>query len=233
MRRVLLGILAAASIAVLLLAGHRSINAADHLDSPSVAGGPCDIADLYSWMSPDAGRVVMAMTTPAAALSNQCQYVFHVGSASAFGEQLTNTMVVCQYDAEITCWVGEPGETQGGAYQAKVSGATGDTIEGEGIKLYAGSREDPFFFNLQGFSTAVETVRGAAGGLTPNEYGCPNVDAATSAALVEQLSTDGAGGPAADSFAAKNVTAVIVELDKTLVNSGGPVLAIWASTRQR
>jgi hypothetical protein len=143
-------------------------------------------------------------------------------------------MVLCQYDNnEISCWVGEAGETEGGAYQAKVSGAPGATIEGEGIKLYAGSREDPFFFNLTGFNTAVDTVRGAAPDLTPDAYGCPNVDAATSAALVEQLSTDGAGGPAADSFAGRNVTALVVELDKTLVNSGGPTLAIWASTRQR
>jgi hypothetical protein len=232
MRRVFLGILAAASMAALLLVGHDSTNAADHLDSPSVAG-PCDIADLYSWMTPDANRVVMAMTMNAAALSDQCQYVFHVGSASAFGEQLTSTLVVCQYqNNEIACWVGEPGQTQG-AYQAKVSGATGATLEDEGIKLYAGSREDPFFFNLAGFNTAVATVRGAAGDLTPNEYGCPNVDAATSAVLVQQLSSDGAGGPAVDSFAGKNVTAVVVELDKTLVNSGGPVLGIWASTRQR
>ena len=55
----------------------------------------------------------------------------------------------------------------------------------------------------------------------------------TSNTLVTQLQTTSAGDPAVDSFLGVNTGALVIELDKTLVNSGGDILGVWASTRER
>lgn len=238
MRKVFLGFLGLAGIGALLLAGHQTTRAADHRDAPGTqANSACDITDVYSWMSADGNNVILAMDLFAEELSNTCQYVFHVGSRAEFlGADAANTMIICQYDdGNISCWVGEPNNPTGGTYQTRATGAKDTTVTSDDgkLKVYAGLRDDPFFFNLAGFLQVVGDVTAAAPNLTPDDQGCPAVDAATSADLVAKLAQDGQGQPAVDTFAGANVAALVVELDKTLVNSGGPVLAIWGSTRQR
>ena len=233
MRRVLIGLVGCAGIAALLMSGVDNTKAADHGDSPNV--GVCDIGDLYSWMTTDAGKVVM-VATMGGGFSDTCQYVFHVNSQSAFGEARTATMVVCQYDAEMHCWVGNPGESMGGdSFQAYVTGAADVTNSSDdgAVDMFYGMRDDPFFFNGEGFNATVDAVIAAAGGLTFDADGCPALDANTSNTLVTQLQTTAAGAPAVDNFAGTNTSALVIELDKTLVNSGGDILAIWASTRER
>ena len=234
MRRAVLACIALAAVALLLLANSEKSKAADHGDSPSV--GQCDIADLYSWMTPDANRLVLAATF-GGGFSTGCQYVFHTKSQDAFGAaDGTPTMIICQYDNNaMSCWVGEPNNPGGGTFQSYVSGDVNNTVQSDDgmVSLFAGDRDDPFFFNGEGFNATIETVRGAAAGLTPDEYGCPAVDAGTSAALVAQLASDADGNPGVDSFAGINTSALVLELDKSLVNSGGDIISVWASTRQR
>jgi hypothetical protein len=219
----------------LLLSTTEKTKAANHGDSPSV--GQCDIGDLYSWMSADAGNLVLVSTYPTG-FSNGCQYVFHTRSMAAFGDaNSTPTMIICQYeDSTMSCWVGEPGDTAGGGgYVSSVSGAVDATVTSDDgmVKLFAGLRDDPFFFNGEGFNATVQTVRDAAPNLTPDQYGCPAVDAGTSAALVAQLANDANGNPGVDNFAGVNTSALVLELDKSLVTSGGEVISVWASTRER
>jgi hypothetical protein len=234
MRRVALACIALAAVALLLLVNTEKSKAADHGDSPSV--GQCDIADLYSWMTPDANRLVLAATF-GSGFSNGCQYVLHTKSMDAFGAaDGTSTMIICHYDNNaMSCWVGEPNNPGGGTFQSYVSGDINATTQSDDgmVSLFAGDRDDPFFFNGEGFNATVETVRGAAAGLVPDEYGCPAVDAGTSAALVAQLGNNAAGDPGTDSFAGLNTYALVLELDKTLVNGGGDIISVWASTRQR
>lgn len=73
---------------------------------------------------------------------------------------------------------------------------------------------------------------GAASGLTFDEAGCPALDAATSNALVTQLQTDVGGGAATDFFAGMNVLTIAIEIRKSLVTPGGPILGIWGSTHR-
>src|SRR5205085_3071043 len=101
------------------------------------------------------------------------------------------------------------------------------------VRVFAGLRNDPFFFNLPGFRATARIVAGAAGSLTFDPAGCPALDAATSAALVGQLQTAPGGGPAVDNFARFNVLAIVVSVSKSLVTRDGPVVAVWGSTNRR
>lgn len=206
-------------------------HAADHIDSPTASGDPAaDITDLYAWMTPDADHLnlvigVNAFAGDGAAFSDAVTYAFHVNSSAGYGEEQAETTVICQfYDIDrIECWAGD----------AYVEGAPSDpngiSNDDDTLRVYAGLRDDPFFFELTGFQTAVGTVIDAAGALEFDADGCPGVDEGTSGVLVGQLQGDGA---ATDTLAGANVLALVVQVDKTLVNGGGPLLSVWASTHR-
>src|SRR4029078_5942445 len=101
------------------------------------------------------------------------------------------------------------------------------------FKIFAGLRDDPFFFNLAGFKDAVAAIDAAEATLSFDPAGCPAVNAATSAALVGMLKgTMNGTMPAMDFFGGKNVLSIVISLDKALVNGGGPILSVWGSTNK-
>lgn len=205
--------------------------AADHIDSPSAVGDPAaDITDIYAWMSTDGSKLNLILNTFGAAFSDSVQYVFHVTSMSAYGQSGGETLVICEFSAAqvAKCWVGDDEYIEGDASNpAGLLSASGK------VRLFAGSRNDPFYFNLAGFRATLGIVAGAASSLTFDGAGCPALDAATSAALVGQLGSDAEGGPAADFFAPLSTHSIVLQLDETLVNQNGPVLAVWASTYRK
>ena len=112
------------------------------------------------------------------------------------------------------------------------------------MKVFAGRRSDPFFFNFAGFLTAqatVEMAEAAAGGTLPSDAaGCPTINAATAGVLRTQLSTTSTTGagpcPAnqADCFATLNVMAIVVQIDKTLMlQNTDHLLSVWGSTHAK
>jgi Domain of unknown function (DUF4331) len=137
----------------------------------------------------------------------------------------TETLIMCTFSADqtIQCWAGDEYVT------GDASGEKGLSSESGALKVFAGPRNDPFFFNLTGFNTAVQTVKDVAGDLDFDKNGCPALNAEQSALLVGQLqSTD--DGPATDTFAGANTLALVVQVDKGLVSGGGPILGVWGST---
>lgn len=217
--------------------------AADHLDFSGAAGDPtADITDLYAWTNDDASRVrlvlgVAPFATAATEFSTATQYVFHVTNGPEFGATAgtEERRIVCQpYDAmAMECWV----LGADGAVLDYVAGdttaAAGVTSDSGDVRMFAGMRNDAFYFNLDGFNTARSTVLAAAPSLTFDAAGCPAVDADTSAALVGQLQADADGSEATDDFAGANILAIVLELDKSLLTrTGNEVLAIWASTNR-
>lgn len=211
--------------------------AADHLDGPAVLKDPSsDINDVYSWVAND--KVVLVMTvfpaaTKAAQFSDKTQYVFHTTSGKAFGEAASTLDIVCTFDAAqmVTCKAGEgPGLPVKDMVTGNASAEAGIESDSKMMKVFAGLRKDPFYFNLEGFKKTVETVVGAAPNLTPDAAGCPALDAATSMALVTQLKSDPMGGPAKDFFATLNGLAIVLELDKSLGAADGPIVSIWGAT---
>jgi hypothetical protein len=222
------GALAVTSLATMAIA-------ADHLDSPVVKKDPpSDINDVYSWVAN--GKVVLVMTVSPAAtkeskFSDKTQYVFHTTSGNAFGEAASKLDIVCTFDAAqmITCKAGEgPGLPVTDMVTGDASAEAGIESASKMIKVFAGLRKDPFYFNLEGFNKTVEIVTGA--GLPADVAGCPAVPAMTSMMLVTQLKSDAMGGPPKDFFATLNGLAIVLELDKTLVTEGGPIMSIWGAT---
>ncbi len=220
--------------AALGLAGFGFIHAAksaDHIDSASVEADPsADINDVYSWV--DGANMVLVMTvspvaTVTSKFSDQVKYVFHTKSGAAFGATTTNYDIICSFDAAqaIQCWGGTNEYVKGSA-----SAATGLTSTDGKFKVFAGLRADPFFFNLAGFRNAVASVKSVAAGLTRDAADCPRIDAATSGVLVTQLKTSVDGSAPVDFFANLNTLSIVVSIDKTLINAGGPIVSVSAAT---
>lgn len=223
------------AVVLLLLSSAAAATAADHADGPATTSNPDgDITDVYAWVDPGGGKLNLILNwfpdAPGAALlSDAVLFAFHVDSMPMFGGSSTRTDIICGFDADerISCWAGEEyvsGDASDAAGIASTSGR---------LRVFAGDRNDPFFFNLNGFVATVEAVKAAAGSLTFDEAGCPAVDANTSNALVTQLQSDSDGSPGTDTFAGMNVQSIVVQVDLPLVNAGGPILGVWASTHQR
>lgn len=215
--------------------------AADHLDFPGADADPlADITDLYAWTSDDASRVrlvlgVAPFATADTRWSTATQYVFHVGAGPAFGTIAEERTIVCQpyTDSELECWVRDTDGTVLDYVGGDASATAGLTSTSGDVRLFAGPRNDAFFFNLVGFNETRAIVLGAAASLSFDAAGCPAIDAATSAALVGQLQSGEGGAAATDTFAGANVLAIVLEVDKSLLtSSGNEILAIWASSHR-
>ncbi len=209
--------------------------AADHIDSPAAVADPAaDITDLYAWTSSDASKINLVMdVTPfagdSASFSDAVQYVFHVNSSAGYGMAATETLILCQFDAAgaVECWAKDEYVKGDASAEAGLSSAGGK------LKVFAGRRNDPFFMEFTGFTETVKAVLAAAPSLDFDSDGCPALDGATSAVLVGQLQSGAGGAAASDTFAGSNVLSLVIEVDKSIVNSGGPILGVWASSHTR
>lgn len=229
----------AACVATAAVLVHKVARSSDHLDSPATKSDPTvDINDLYSWV--DGPNFVAAMTlypnAPAgggdagagAMFSDAAQYVIHTSSGASYGATTKNYDIICTFSGTTApqtteCWAGTDEHVKGDA------SATAGLASTDGkFKVFAGLRSDPFFFNEEGFLAAVADVKGATG-LTFTDAGCPtNVPGAVAA----QLSHSADGGAPSDFFANFNALAIVVSIDKSLVTTGGSVVAVWASTHK-
>ncbi len=234
----ILGLLGATATVATGIALTRPAESADHRDAPKTKAEPsADINDVFTWM--DGSNYVMAMTVfpfadKTAKFSDSAQYIFHLTSGTAFGEDKVTTNVICTFDAAqvASCWVGADDYVTGYANkEAGLSSASGKT------KVFAGLRADPFFFNLSGFMDAVAAVDKAKPSLTEFTAGCPTLDSATTGALQGLLkevpSSANASRTNADDFVAASGLALVVSVDKSLVTKGGSTVSVWASTNRK
>ncbi len=212
---------------------------ADHTDSPATTAEPlADITDGYAWVGGTNNNTVSLVLNvspnagAAATFSPNVQYVFHVNRGATFpGGTFTETRIICQfYDTtNIECWAGN-------AYVSGNPGSAGIMNTGGLFRVFAGRRDDPFFFNFDGFSKVLEGVRGVAeAGPLPadaNSDGCPDVPATLTNALVAQLGQSATGGAAADAFAGQAVLSIVVQIDRSLLAGTGDFLKVWTSTHR-
>jgi hypothetical protein len=160
---------AAGGLAALLLVPGQWVLSADHLDPPARTDPsvdptpdiPADIADIYTWY--DANNLYLAMTFAGPAAPGQPAY---------YDRDVLYTMNISTAppasSAEIPIrWRFGPA-TNGTGFGIRVEnlpGVTGGVIQGpveqvlsqDGVQVYAGLRDDPFFFDLQGFRTTLAT----------------------------------------------------------------------------
>ncbi|CAN5233361.1 hypothetical protein BH09MYX1_BH09MYX1_44390 [soil metagenome] len=223
-----LGSACAAAVAIL---GYSVVaKSADHLDSPAVVADPAaDITDVYTWMD-GTNAVFVLNVTPVAAttskFSDKVQYVIHTASGK-FPAPTDEQNIIATFDAnqKIQLWLGTSEYLTGDAGQ----GAGLVSTDGK-VKVFAGPRSDPFFFNLVGFKHTVATVQAAT--LTADPAGCPSVDVGTSGVLVNQLKSSIDGGAPEDFFKNLNVLSIVVSVDKSLVTKGGTDVAVYGSTHK-
>ncbi len=241
--------------------------AADHTDgTPATLNQPdasSDITDVYTWMA-DATHLNLVMDVfPNAVVgskfSNAVQYVFHLTSKASLlaTSGINSYTAICTFDTsqKISCWV----LSSTGQVLDKVTGdasaTTGLSSTSGKIKVFAGLRDDPFFFNLLGFKAATKTVAGALKhGVDPtngpitaiNAAGCPTLSAGAQPLVVGQLAKNAAGtGPGVDTFAKNaggpttdqpfsgNVLSIVMVLDTSLVTtSSAKVVGVWGSTNK-
>jgi hypothetical protein len=98
------------------------------------------------------------------------------------------------------------------------------------VTVFTGLRADPFFFNFDGFKATVTDVIALEPTLMTNDAGCPTLNAAQTAILAKQLDSAPDGGPPGNHFATFNALAIVVEVDKSLVTHGGPLVSVWGAT---
>jgi hypothetical protein len=174
----------------LLVAGFgdrvQLVEAADHADGiDAMSTMASDITDLYSWVWDDNGTPSLAMiiNVDGPSFPDNIQYAWTLVRDPLPGASSTVAQMICQFNStagdDVSCFFG--GSTDFVIAEGDPSG-TGFTQNG--IRVFAGERDDPFFFNSDGFSATASAVRtqvdgdGGNGELDANNIdanGCPDL----------------------------------------------------------
>jgi hypothetical protein len=180
--------------------------AADHLDAPTVsANGATDITDVYAYSTNDASKTVLiANVNPGAgALPNSTtsfgtgvRYTFTVDTNGNASPDITYQLRFSAGNPQgVTIW--KNGKLWG-------AGTTGKPIVLKGgTKLWAGLRDDPFFFDLDAFKG---NILGADNG---------------------RMLCD---GKEVDFFKGLNVSAIVLLLPNSELGGNGKTVGISANT---
>jgi hypothetical protein len=187
--------------------------ASDHLDGPRVVADPqADLTDVFAFTSPESpAHVVLAMgVTPfastSATFSSQVHYVFRVRRVSA-PQPLTlddaALDVTCDFDAgspqRVTC-VAPAGLTATSLVGDTTGGGDGQSA----MRVFAGLRSDPAFFDRQGALTTVASGRASFTG--QNAFAGANV-----LAIVVELASSAFAAPVDGGTAPSPMLAVAAE----------------------
>jgi hypothetical protein len=196
---------------------------------------------LAMTVTPNAGKAFTQGGTPnPSRFSNAIKYVININSraagsagvvAGAAGE-VGRYRFIATFDGgnpqKISLWLVDVTANQTLEYiTGDPSSTNGITSSDKKVRVFAGLRDDPFFFNLQGLLDVETFVNQNASSLPqPDAAGCYALDANTQAAAAQTLRTGG------DFFANFNTLAIVLAVDKTLLTSKGSLLGVWGSTHR-
>lgn len=197
---------------------------ADHLDAPSLGSisvnpddtlnvskvrGPLDINDVYAFRGSNSNRTVLAMTVNPAinvlgptTFQPGAAYILNVDTGT---NAVADTRFVIRFTRPDANGVQKYTVRQDGKRVA--SGST-DNRKGkpetrDGIKVFAGMRSDPFFFDLLGF---LGSVKGQG----------------------TRMLND---GNESDFFVGLNTLAIVLEVPNRRIGGTGTNVGVWATTR--
>ena len=215
------------------LAVSAAVMSADHAESPGANADPAaDLADVFIFPSPEAPttKTVAAITFGGRAAprsridgSFYCDpnvlYTLHIDRADAAGNfdnvpdvevlvRLARTQLgACGMQLENV-----PGA--GGTFAGAVEQVFASTT---GMRAFAGLRNDPFFFDAEGYAALVTSFNGAG----------------QSGDLIGSFRLTG-NQARRDSFAFRNVSAIVFEMSNDVlapaVNGVRPKVRVWATT---
>lgn len=133
--------------AVAVLAASGIVLAADHFDSPIVKNDPAaDINDIFAFVNPnDASELVLTTTVIPFAnrnsrFSDAVDYVFHYDNGA--GDK-TITCNFSENSTRVSC---------AGPDGLAASGPLDQVVNGNGMRVFAGLVDDPFFFDAAAFN---------------------------------------------------------------------------------
>lgn len=137
--------------------------AADHRETPTtLADAVADIADVYTWK--DGSRFVVVMTvdglrmpTPGqtARFDGDVRYEFHIGRDAFVTTRESAVDIVVRMKEANGNWTVQAQNIPGA--DGTVTGNAETVITKGSAKVFVGLRDDPFFFDLEGFRNTLMT----------------------------------------------------------------------------
>ena len=237
-----LALLTAASMTL----GSQEVVAADHQDAPgATSDNPADIADFYAWHT-DGGKVVAIITfAPLQGAGAEAQfdrdvlYTVHIDNTAAAtglttGGQRTSNDNDNESDIQINIRFGQNYLEDWGVQvenlpgvDGPIQGAVGTMIDGgDGNMAQAGQFDDPFSFDLVGFTTTMANIQ--------MSDGAEDVDLAfgSLANLYDDDMENNWAVAAPDGLAGTNVNAIVLEFDMAaaLNDNADGLLQMWATS---
>jgi hypothetical protein len=185
--------------------------AADHADAPAVTGNANDITDVYAFQGQDTNNLVFVVNaqgllspgaTAAAAFNENVMTEINIDNNGDNVEDLViqaikrgNKMYFFGPVAPGTAGISSTVKTSSAAGSVDISKYGAEPIigTGNGMKFFAGPRDDPFFFDLTVFKLILE---GKAMGFN---------------------------NPGIDTFAGTNVLATVIEVPKSLLGNSATI----------
>ncbi|WP_413998548.1 DUF4331 family protein [Flavobacterium sp. W1B] len=185
--------------------------AADHIDAPAVTGNAADITDMYTFQGQDTNNLVFVVNTQgllspnatASAVFNENVMIeINIDNTGDNVEDLViqaikrgNRMYFFGPYAPMTTGNSSTikRSAESGSVAISAYGATPVVETKNGMKFFAGPRDDPFFFDLGQFKAI---LAGTASGFN---------------------------NPGTDTFAGSNVLAVVVEVPKTMLGNSSTI----------
>ncbi|QAA82957.1 DUF4331 domain-containing protein [Aequorivita sp. H23M31] len=211
-------------LAIVLISG-------DHNDAPSLRGTKADIADFYAFQAPDSDKLVLVLNLqgliPAGLPTEQAEFDENV--LMEFNIDLNNDLkedvLIQAIKRRDSMYFFGPFQTNETGLEStinteimhKVKISTKEDVfitEENGMKFFAGPREDPFFFDQTQFDAYL--AGNAKGGFTD---------------------------PGTDTYAGTNVLSIVVEVPKAMLGTpvsnvnpfapGTPTYNMWVETKRK
>jgi hypothetical protein len=216
-----------AGIAIGVGDGPSGAGAADHLDAPGLTppGGDLrlDLTDIYAFRAAGGRTALVLNVNGLTKAGQQATFATGVPSVAATRRVSYNFRIDNNGDARqdvvLAVTFGNPNQQGVQKLQVRRNGKVilngktsrfGRAVVNRGkggVRAFAGMRDDPFFFDLDGF---INILSGEAG---KSFLGCTS--------------------PRSDKFAGSNVSSIVLELDRSLLTRrGSSNIGVWATTNR-
>lgn len=152
-----LGLVAASLAAGVLFTAGGAVLAADHIDSPNAtADSAADITDYYAWADTETTVAIVAFAGLAEAGSDgtydrDVLYGIHFDQD---GDGVSDHDIWVRFGPDAD---GNWGVQASGLGGDPLEGPVGEAVTGKGTQVWAGPRDDPFFFDFEGFQGTLDS----------------------------------------------------------------------------
>ncbi len=214
-------ILIVAAVAVVL--GGSILWAADHIDAPAVTGFATDITDVYAFKGANAANRVFVINTQGLLTSGSSGTTAKFDANTLIqlnidnnGDNVEDLVIQAIYDGTNMKFYGPIKPTTTGL-KSQLEGAVTATVAvtpysatspttytaANGMQVFAGPRDDPFFFDLTQYKKIV--------GGTASSF----------------------NNPGTDTFAGTNVLSLVMEVPVSLLGATNGKVNVWAVTKKK